>query len=197
MQPWKAELALIFLRLRTREPLRAGSTEVTLVVCLARTLPQELIVSHCQPSIFISCPTNSLPSSQLLSMHTQNICFQILKQKSATEKDIQNQLLKRTSRTWMAWKEKGFLMCTYVCMQDTLSQLCKQTGAINRKFPRFPAAGGENWHWTKAKSAAITRHTGAEWRLDSGYWVKNVLCLFSSVCKACAVLSLHLNAESK
>lgn len=70
---WKAELALIFLRLRTRERMRVASPEVVLVAYLARTLPQGLIVSHWQPSVFIICPRNNLPSSQAISLtaHTK------------------------------------------------------------------------------------------------------------------------------
>lgn len=98
---------------------------------------------------------------------------------------------------WPGKRGWVFLMCVHVCIQDTLSHLCEQTGAINWKFPEFPAAGGESWYQTNPKSAAIARHMGSEWRPDLRYWAKNVLCLFSSVCRACAVLSRHLNAESR
>lgn len=177
MWPWKAELALIFLRLRTREAVRAGSTEVMLMVCLARTLPWGPITSHCQPSIFLSCPTNSLRFCRSLLLHTQNICFPILKPKSVAKKDIQDP-------NGLGREGVFFLMCVHVCTQDTSSQLCKQTGAINWKFPGFPAAGGESWYRTNPKSAAIARHMGSEWRPDLGHWAKKcslsfLICLQS------------------
>lgn len=64
----EGEFALIFLRLRTGEPVRAGGSEVTLVGCLARKLPQGLIASLCLTSIFVSCPTNApTPAGQTRS----------------------------------------------------------------------------------------------------------------------------------
>jgi len=117
MQPWKAEFALI-LRPRTREPVRVGSAEVIPVVCIARTLPRGLIVSACQPSIFISCPTNSLPSGSV----TPTACTEYLLSNTEAEISCWKEYL---GPKWPG-RRRVFLMCVYVCTQDTSHRLCKQ-----------------------------------------------------------------------
>lgn len=147
MRPWKAEHALVFLRLRTRGPVRAGNTEVTMLCkdtapganCFPLSVQQLYQLPHKQLALLLV----------VLAAHTQY-------------------LLSNTDAKISCWKghlgpkwpgKRGvFLMCLYLYTQDTLSQFCKQTGAINWKFPGFPAVGEENWHWTKARSTAITRH---------------------------------------
>lgn len=125
---------------------------------------------------------------QSVTLAPQSICFQILKPKSVAEKDMQ---------VSNGLEREGCFLLMFVCTRDMSSQLYKQTGAINWKFPEFPATGGENWHGKRKSKVYSHCQAHGSWRKNRFGLLGQKCPLLSYVYRARAVLSLYLNAASK
>lgn len=148
MWPWKAEFDFLKAEDRGaseswRHRSQAGGLPCKETAPGADCLP--LSAQH-----LYQLPHKRSDSSRSRLLHKQSICFQILKPKSIVEKDIQ--ILNGLER-------EGWFLLMCVCTQDTSNQLCKQTGAINWKFPGFPATGGGNWH--RKRKSKVRSHQQA------------------------------------
>lgn len=81
-----------------------------LVVCLARTLPRGPITSHCQPGIFISCPTN------LYHPALQSVALAAYTEYLLSNAEAKISCWKGGPGPERPGKRKGFLMCVYACV---------------------------------------------------------------------------------
>lgn len=136
------------------------------------------------PAPLPAAPQASCPASPLLSLHTRGICIQTLQPASAGEKFSWD-----PNRLGGARASSG-----YVCLHGHTSQLCQRKGDVDGKCPQQRGDTGIE----QKRSLQPWRGT-REWSVKprSGYWAKNVLCPFPSVCRACAVPPLQRRAEAK
>lgn len=184
MWPWKAEHALIFLRLRTREPVRAGNTEV-MILC-KDTAPG----ANCFP----------LSVQQLYQLPHKQLALLLVVLAAHTR-----YLLSNTDTKISWWKghpgpkwpgKRGiFLMCMYLYTQDTSSQFCKLVPSTesSQGFQQQERKTGTE----QKQGLQPSPSTGAAWRLDSGYRTKKCSLSFLICLQSLCNPFLHFNAESK